>query len=221
MRKRIRTESRLVQSILASCAAVLMLSSCVAIPQTTPEPTSRKTSTVPSVSAAPEDPLDLLWLAYVGAYPDAERPAVELVRYISPADGAPFRVSCMHDEGFPDVSEGQDGSIASGIVPPAQNEAYAIAQYVCAVKYQIAPEYQLPFTDEQLGDLYDYYVESLIPCLDGKGYAVVDIPSRGTFVDSEYEQGWSPYQYVRDFDENEWLSVNEQCPQWPSGFYGY
>lgn len=74
---------------------------------------------------------------------------------------------------------------------------------------------------DQLGTLYDYYVSSLIPCLEAANYAIADPPSKGKFIDSYRQTAWNPYLYVPDFSQAAWYKLQTDGPQWPHGFYGY
>lgn len=57
--------------------------------------------------------------------------------------------------------------------------------------------------------------EILKACLEDMGYSISDPPSIDTFVATHYtEEGWYPYLELPDMEnEEEWLRVNEQCPQ--------
>lgn len=127
----------------------------------------------------------------------------------------------MHAAGFPDVSVTPDGGLTSGVVPTAQGEAFAVARYVCSVQYAIDPKYSQPLTDTDLGKLYDYYLSTLIPCIEANGFEIPDPPSRATFIDTYLDTAWNPYAQIDGFSQAQWDKLNQDCPQWPSGFYGF
>lgn len=171
-----------------------------------------------------QEQLDSLWALVVSLHPDAVRPTVDRVRFIQPAEWPQTQADCTREEGF-DVIISLDGGLSSPQgLPDAQREAYRIARYVCNAKYPIDPKYSEPLTPEQIAAVYDYYLQDLIPCLEGEGYPVPSPPSRSLFLETFLSsKQWIPYSEVfwdADVPEAEFMRVSEKCPQWPSGLYG-
>ncbi|MEL0625928.1 hypothetical protein V6245_03110 [Salinibacterium amurskyense] len=223
-RHRVRgVQERLPAVAITVLSVALALGACTPLSERgdeSPEASSPtgQTSTEGAVTAPSlEEQLDFEWSTVIARFPDAVRPDVPLIRYIDLHEWAPVQAECMNAEGFPDVSATPDGGLSSGTIPPGQEEAYAIAAYVCAAQYPRDPKYLTPWTDERLGMVYDYYIDKLIPCLKGEGYEPPDPPSRVTFIDG-YD-GWSPYLGVVGYTQDEWFHINEICPQWPEGLY--
>lgn len=202
--------------LVSLLVAVALLTGCSsanpqAVEGSGPEPTASSASDARSVA-------DSLWRSLAARYPGAERPSVDLVRYVTPREWATAQSDCLHEAGFPDVSVMDDGGLQVLGVPDSQKEALAVAQYVCGVKYAIDPQYTDPFTEDELNSIYVYYVDFLVPCLTGQGYSVADVPSRGSFVDSRGR--WSPYESVEPGTQESWVALNKTCPQWPDGLFG-
>jgi hypothetical protein len=218
---------RVARALLLATLVAALGSACVSQPSspdsTTPTATPTPTSSTTVGPTTDEEELDALWTMYVERqFPDETRPDVQLIRYTSPRELAALKVECLNSAGFPDVTLTPDNAIAYGPVPPEQELAFGLASYTCAAQYLVDPIYRVPLSAEQLGELYDYYLSGLIPCLADRGYPTTDVPSKGTFVANYASEGWNPYQQSAPLmAQDEWTRVNQECPQWPSGFYGF
>ncbi len=142
---------------------------------------------------------------------------------IEPDDFGNVMVSCLHDEGFPNVQLTSDGegyeastdSVASG-------KALAVAEYVCSTQYPVDPKYNQPLNDIQLKKLYQYFKGPLAQCLESHGYSFSTPPSEETFID-RYPSGggWDPMNEVLESLQDPTRSgeLNQACPHWPDGLY--
>lgn len=137
-------------------------------------------------------------------------PPVEIVRVIDPSEWVRVEAECMAEQGWP---KNADGSWPG--IPMAQVDGFHRAAYICVGRYPIPSVYQQELSTAQLGRLYDYTVESLVPCLSRHDHEVSDIPSRETFVDSWSQDPWYPYQQVADagLTQVEWDELQQTCPQ--------
>jgi hypothetical protein len=72
-----------------------------------------------------------------------------------------------------------------------------------------------PITDEELDFTYDYYRQSLVPCLNNLGFPNPGPPSRESFVASH--GNWSPYDTVFTslLDSDEIATIAIVCPEAP------
>jgi hypothetical protein len=225
--------------IALTAAAVLLLSAC-----TSPTPEGEATGAASSTSAAtsPSDSssgdatssadaepfdadaavqaqLDGQWEMVLATSPDAVRPTIEMIRYVSGHEWAGVMEGCMHDLGWPDTKATPDGGLDSGRIENSQVGARDLAMYTCSAKYPIDPKYSIPLTNDELSELYDYLANELQPCLEEEGYEVPDAPSRETFIESYTETGgWNLYENVFGGGQDEWYAINEKCPQVPDGF---
>ncbi len=152
------------------------------------------------------------------AFPSADVPVVDVVRFIHPSEWAPTLKQCMDDEGFP-VSIRRDGGIDFPQVP-GQEQATSVAYYTCSIMYPVDPDYSQPLNHGQLEYLYDYYTNDLEGCLSEQGYSPQDPPSFTTFEERFAEAPWSPYDHITAPSEEAWLNLIETCPQIPDGLYG-
>lgn len=211
--------------VVVVVASVLSIGACSpgdreSAPNTAPSPDAVNPA-IGSTTDAQE--LDTLWEMYVERqFPDEPRPDVPLIRYATPRELAALKVECLNAAGFPDVVLTDDDAVSYGAVPPEQELAFGLANYTCAAQYLVDPIYRAPLSAEQLGTLYDYYQSGLIPCLAERGYPVEDVPSKETFVANYAAEGWNPYTQVAPLiPPTDWAAMNDACPQWPSGFYGF
>ena len=90
----------------------------------------------------------------------------------------------------------------------------------CVISSYIGSQPRLERSDEQLRFLYDYYVLTLGPCLDVKGYPFMTPPTRQRFVESG--GNWSPYDAVFSgyLDAEEIAMLGETCPHLPGPMLG-
>ncbi|WP_104129361.1 hypothetical protein [Cryobacterium sp. N21] len=202
-------------------SALVFLSGCASA---TPGPAA-SSSTAPASSlaltldVAGQEQLDWEWERVLRESPDAVRPMIDIVRFVDNDDWGTARESCMHDLGWPDVRATADGGLESGMIQNSQAGAHALAMYTCNAKYPMDPKYNVPLTDERLGELFDYFTDELQPCLAAEGYDTPAAPSRETFIDTYAETGgWNLYEGVAGNGQSEWNAINKKCPQLPVDF---
>ncbi len=124
---------------------------------------------------------------------------------------------CMADQGFPGSWEPEGQTWSSGLISPAQSEPYRIAEYVCAVQYP--PEINPPYNEEEIKRLYDWQVNTTMPCFTKYGIELPDPPSQEQYVDEWFTSmslSWWPERYVDDY---EFSSARGPCPILPPDFY--
>ncbi len=210
--------ARAARAIGFSLLGVLALAGCASPSM---QPSVTPTAPAGSLDGDMErDQAEEYWEFVVSMYPDATRPEAERVRFISPDEWAQVQVDCLNGEGFRAEASSDGGLAPSAQIPEAQMEGYAIARYICTVKYPFDPKYLAPISPEQIDLVYDYYVDTLIPCLEREGYPVDDPPSRALFRDTyETEDRWMPYEVLLGSSQSEWDRVGGICPQMPSASY--
>lgn len=125
----------------------------------------------------------------------------------------------LHDRGG--VSPVNPGRVSLEWEPAEeQQEAFHRAYYTCSAQYPIAGEFQ-PYDGEQLGAVYDHWVEETIPCLAALGYETSGMPSREAFIGGVvWDPRESTYQDVmRDVSNGRWIDEEDvyttQCPTNP------
>ena len=158
------------------------------------------------------------------AYGLTDPPDVALIRWTSWNDVGATVAQCLRDAGFNAIGAGIIVSYPDGI-PPAQATAFDLALYVCTAEYTVHPKYAEPFTADQFGVLYDYYVEFEVPCVATLGVTVSQTPTRETFIAQSLQQGtqtWDPWSEAQEHfaasDEGV-ISMSNKCPPYPSAQY--
>lgn len=227
MSKPLRDTARLS----AACAAVGGLALVVAVTgcSATDNP-SATTSASPSAPPAGQTgsgglaptetylaELEGRWSAVIGQDPKAERPASRIIRYVDPTEWPATFATCLTAQGFQSTTT-PDGGVTPPQVPPAQQPALRIAQYVCFAAYPMEDKYSAPLDAGQIDKLYDYLSVEMPVCLSQFDIPVTDIPSRQTFIDAYGTSiAWSPYRTITgaNLPEAEWIQINVTCPQIP------
>ncbi|UOE43179.1 hypothetical protein [Agromyces larvae] len=203
---------------VSSCVAVgILLTGCTA---PAPAPVPAPDVTPISGEAAEEimaQVLDDQWAAT--GLPTADRPTVTRERIIDANEWASVITGCLNEAGFSSATADEDGGIASGSLPAAQQSAYAMAMYTCNAKYPVSAVYNTPLDDSQLEYIYSYFESTLIPCLNELGYEIEEPPSRTSFVTNYGPNGWSPYKNL-SLGSKKLAEAQERCPQVPEGLYG-
>jgi len=202
--------------VVPVCAAAVVLSACTAESvQPTESPTPRDQT---SQTSSPVDPTDEEWEQVIARFPDAVRPDVELVEFVDMDQWPISQAECSTEMGFPATVV--DGGVRRQVLEN-QEEAAAIAGYVCHVMYQLDPRFTVPLDDEQLETLYAYFVGELSECLESEGYSLGDAPSLSTFSDTYYtEQSWSPYaDIIKAGAPDDFSDLEKACPQIPDGLH--
>lgn len=202
--------NRAAAAVMMPLVLVLALG-CTSVPDVQPD------EAAPSVSQQ----LDEKWAAFSAIYPEVTRPTVEVVEVLNLENWAETIATCLVDEGF-SVNVTPDNGLEWSAVPEAQQQSFALAQYVCDARYPLNPKLNVPLDGEQLTELYDYFADELVPCLESEGFAISAMPSRQAFIDDYYtERSWSPYSDVVGNVESDdrWHEINEACPQEPGTLY--
>ncbi|MDO8122566.1 hypothetical protein Q6346_14745 [Isoptericola sp. b490] len=143
------------------------------------------------------------------AYGLKNPPTVAVVREVTPDEFAQVQADCMTQFGFPqDASGGYS-------VPNDQAEALHLAIYKCTAMFPTAAKYSVPLDEQQLELVYDYYVNTLVPCLKAHGSPVDQPPSKQTFLGTiGTADEYSPYASVTG-DESQLQALQDACPALP------
>lgn len=153
------------------------------------------------------------WAEYYGV---EDPPAVDVVRYVdTPERDATLR-DCLTEAGYPTESNG-------GVnVPSGNEEAFALAQYTCAVQYPVPERYTRTWSDKEIRLQYAWTVDFVIPCLEDRGHSISDPPSESVFVDSWLSDPYFPFAQVslavaEDNFNQAWAELEDACPQQAPG----
>ena len=139
--------------------------------------------------------------------PDA--PEVDVVAYIPSAGWGTAVSGCMNAAGYAEYS-----ATGSGMTYPArEDDAETLALYTCIGHYPVQADFSAYANKAQLEFLYDYFRDSLIPCLAAEGYVVPGTaPSREQFSEFTVEPRWNPYNALLHTPT---AAVRERCPASP------
>lgn len=172
--------------------AILLLAGCTAPDE----------GTLPSSSANPDSTTFLTTTTVPeGATTSTTVPVVTVtttenfVRFIHPNEWTDIRVSCMAEEGWT-VTTSPDGGVFFPKVTEEQAAEMEKASDLCGERYPVDPKYLQPFTREQLTILYDWHVNTTIPCMEAEGFTGFDPPSLESFIETYEQEAWSPYSDV-------------------------
>lgn len=145
----------------------------------------------------------------------------------SPAEYGSQRARCLQEAGFPAKSDGGAGVYFDPPIPPAQEDSFAAASYVCELQHPLDPRAAGDWSDSQLALIYDYWDEYYIPCLEAHGHSVSrdQQPSREVFVSSFHTQqraSWWPSDAVASLPVDDRRTLSATCPEMPppAAMYG-
>lgn len=148
-------------------------------------------------------------------------PKVELVRWITLEDDA--LAECVTQQGFP--AKNRNGGLEFDGVSGSQESALNLAEYTCMAKYSFEPKYVQEWSPQQLGVLYDYWSEYLVPCLAAFGRpSSQEVPSREKFISSFHSPDrvdWNPGRVVESSTLPEDADMRAACPATPPAKYFY
>jgi len=153
------------------------------------------------------------WASFYGV---SDPPEIDVVRYVGTEELDATLRECMTAAGYPTESNG-------GVNVPAGNEdAFALAQYTCAVQYPVPERYTKAWTDEEIRVQYRWTVDFVIPCLESRNHPIADPPSESVFVDSWRSAPYFPFSQVslsvaeENFNQA-WAELEQACPQQAPG----
>ncbi len=206
--------------IVLFVAALATLAGCSVGVPLPPDPTSRDTDELLTMQ------LDAVWDDT--GLDDSLRPEIQPERATDSALLGPTFARCMMDRGWT-AYFADETSANWRAMSEARSDEERLDWYACYAS--------LPMSDVGgLGSVarydfvYDYYQQTLIPCLEGHGFHVFQAPSRNEFRTRTGIDGmffvpfvWNPYYAVPDFSATGSLRVAEECPPQPprQDFYAF
>jgi len=162
--------------------------------------------------------LDSVW-AQTGL-PDSARPALEPGPAVNQFLAASSFAACMAQRGWPDYSSSEIGYSYQDI-SLVDSDPERLDWYECFAAYPVDSRYTLRSVDE-FDFLYDYYQDTLIPCLAENGHPVTAAPSRLEFrtswkqwSDPLFPYLWNPYYELRKHGAVDTTELELTCPAQP------
>lgn len=134
---------------------------------------------------------------------------VEVKRWVKPEDVASYVNPCVEARGF----QQHDGTWTG--VTPEQRSVFNEAMYKCLAAYPEIPKYTRRLTDSQLRVLYDWTVNTEIPCLTAAGYEVGVAPSESVFIADYFSDPYFPFAQLPQLSQENFDALQKQCPQFP------
>lgn len=164
---------------------------------------------------------DEWWDLWMVDYPDAVKPDVDVVREITPSERGSAMATCLSAAGYEGTIVQPDGSIGFALAPEGQEEAQAIATYICHAQYPVSEKYLRPLTPQQFGELYDYWTGELAKCLADHGFeASEEPPSRERYIQENTSLSWNPFNGMYEaMGEEEYFTIAAACPRDPEHIY--
>lgn len=155
-----------------------------------------------SPSAAPETPEQQsdeelraeLAQSLAEEYDVEDSPEVEIVREVQPDEASAAEAECMTDAGWP--NEQSDGGVAYDI-PAEQADDFNLALYTCKLQFPVEAKYTQRLGDDQWSMMYDHFVDVYIPCAEGEGHDIGDIPTKDVYLATPDAEKWFPGRNVR------------------------
>ncbi|MCU1407712.1 MAG: hypothetical protein JWQ43_4015 [Glaciihabitans sp.] len=220
---------RCLLTLLTALPAVALLAGCTAagsyLPSSTrwPVPTAHATadavqyplpdigpSPAPSPRTAEEIDAQRLaeqdqrWEEVTHLFPAAVRPVIEFDGYPGDDTVAALVDDCLQAAGFtPAMDDSRDG----------EDQAMAVLRYTCLADNPYHPFN--PPNDAQLGYIYDYLTEFMVPCFEANGISNPAPPSRADFIALWPNQQWFPSTGEMPMGTAEDTAIHEACPTLP------
>jgi hypothetical protein len=128
----------------------------------------------------------------------------------------------MREAGFESAGQGQGVNYPETDMPPSQQAIKNQAIFECDMAYPLHPGYTRAFSDEQLGLLYDYFVEWYVPCVTGLDVTVSLPPTKESWMASAKASSndlWYPpneaeMAYAWTYEKR--VNLARTCPVEPS-----
>ncbi len=206
-------------AVLIAGGALLLAGCAVAPAPLPPQPTDG------DWAALTQQRLDYLWQQT--GIEDARRPAVHANPAAHPWEATIAFTECMRDRGLPGYAV-LDGAVTTTPFSAALPAEERLAWYTCYAENPRTSEIEALRSRAQFDYLYDYYRDSLVPCLERFGARLAEVPTRDQFslelpVGSVFfmiPAQWSPYDEVA-----EWAAGHPElaraCPALPRGAVGW
>ena len=211
-RKTALTAKRFGLLLTTTCAGLVLLTACTfdAVSAPSPSPAAPSSDQRPTATSSAAD---IAWEKVLARFPDATRPDANYIRTPDQDAYMATIVDCLWDEGI-EASLALNGGGYEFL--DEYTEQVAVAEYVCKVMYPPDPSWYPVATKDQIGQIYDYFVTELTPCLEREGQAIDAPPGRQYFVDNWPHAGWNPYFSVDTADPDRTIILEEKCPPfWP------
>ena len=204
---------------LAVCLA-LLVAGCTATPPPTPGDGD--------FAVIIDQRIDSVWLQ--SKLDESARPQVTVGEPARQFEAARLFAACMVEQGWSDYYVNENGTgYGYRAIQLTTSDAETLDWFECFAAHPVDSEFTFEST-AQFDLVYDYYQDSLIPCLAENGYPVSRAPTRIEFrttlvgfTDPLFPFIWNPYYDIDATVPVEQLPVAAICPPEPpeQDFYEY
>lgn len=127
---------------------------------------------------------------------DELRPDETPVQVASSVEWSAAFAGCMNDKGFDQYTVQSGGLEVQGNLPATPE--FELANYTCSVRLEHPGRFEGLLGPVEAGFRYEYFQDSLVPCLAMRGIELFDVPTRKEFF--ETYGSWNPYWSVEEDD---------------------
>lgn len=200
--------------LVGLAVAALLLAGCAPVNPVPPAPTAEDFDDLLAQR------LDAVWEKTT--LDDARRPPIAAGSTLSQFAAAHAFSRCMQSLGWPDYFS-HDTGYGYRALQLATSDEERLNWYECYAAYPVDDEIGLA-SIAQYDYVYDYYRDSLIPCLRAHGYVLSRAPDRMEFRTTWFDWSdplapyvWNPYYELPAYSSSTALAVTEFCPPVPLG----
>lgn len=141
-------------------------------------------------------------------------PDVPIIKWVRYKGRLKYVNKCLRKKGFDSKLE-DDYTISAKFNDKSEAIPYDKAMFWCDAAYPYVQPNHRPLDSAQARKLYRYYIEKVIPCLQGLGYnGSYNLPSEEKFIaEVNRDPRYSPYPQVMTWEEQE--AALKVCPLRP------
>jgi hypothetical protein len=189
----------------SAIVATLLAAACLAVTGCSFERGPIAAATDAESAALDRQARQLQWEAMLLSA-DIDRPEAVFEAHIDPEVAEEVYTDCMREAGFSDWRRVEDNTLGTRVL------SERLAGYACESRFPLpASEYGL-YSTGTLDAVYDYYRDSLIPCLKGAGVDVGGVPTRDNFaLGNFYGKQWTPYGHDVGVTDEEARLISQRC----------
>jgi hypothetical protein len=152
---------------------------------------------------------------------DASTVSVELIRFTTAYEYDQVIVDCLATKGQPWYEVDPTGGVILSRNPPNDSTTYdnMRAWYECESMYSLDPRTSGDIPRVRIEQLYHYFVDEVVECVERLGYTTDPPPTLEKFVNDYYftYTFWSPFDRLNNNVSDLKLAQTE-CPYWPKDF---
>ena len=147
-------------------------------------------------------------------YPVISVPDVGEVQYA--------QAQCLTEAGFPEEANAAGAWWPTETYSDDEVVDFERASIICALEY---PVFFIKIPRQALDELYDYQVDTVVPCLEDLGYEVDPPIAKQLWMDAQMadQDTWDPFALIKESpvaeDNDEMDKIYTQCPEYPEGFW--